>query len=164
VFINIILKLLKKNILYSINMSSKITKTASEFSQKTKKGVESWVNHLFQDACQKNWKGQVVRGPGLWCGMWVALVVLGTVANIVLSWRITDEVSRTQIVVQNVIDIVLSMVVIYFIIRMCQICRGWSALFVVIVFNIVFAALRLKFFSSYSLAMQNHAMKAASGK
>ena len=144
-------------------MSSKITKTASEFSQKTKKGVESWVNHLFQDSCQKNWKGQIVRGPGVWCGMWVALIALGTVMNIILSWRLTDEVSRTQIVIQNIIDIVISMVVIYFIIRMCQICRGWSALFVVCVFNIVFAVLRMKFFSSYSLAQQNYVMKHVNG-
>ena len=139
-------------------MSSKVTKTASEFSQKTKKTVHSWVDKLFQDACQKNWKGQVVRGPGVWCGLWVLLIVMGTIGNIVVSWRLVDyDVSKTQIVLQNLIDIVVSMVVVYFVMRMCYICRGWTAFAVVIVFNMVFAALRLKFFSSYSLALQEFA-------
>ena len=137
-------------------MSSKMSKSVTEFSKNTKKNVYSWVDKIFQDACQKNWKGQIVRGPGIWCGLWIFLIVMGTIGNIVISWRLVDyDVSKTQILIQNLIDIIISMVVIYFVIRMCYICRGWTALAVVIIFNMVFAALRLKFFSSYSMALQD---------
>lgn len=136
-------------------LTKKSRNSASKFTKKTQKRVNSWVDNLFKDNCISNWKGEVIRGPGIWCGLWIVLIILGTVANIFYSWKLTDyNLSKGNIVVQNIIDILISMVQVYFIMRMCYICRGPTALFFVIVFNIVFSALRLKLFSSYSKAIQ----------
>lgn len=119
-------------------------------SVKMQKKVDSWVDELFDDECFKNSSGKVVRGPGIICSIWIILIIIGAITNILATWNLSKyNVSNGEILIQNFIDIILSMFQIYFTIRMCYICRPITGFFVLLVFNIIISAIRLKLFTSY---------------
>ena len=60
--------------------------------------------------------------------------------------------TRSQIILQNMIDVFISLLSIAFIYHMCHICRGFLGFVLLIVFNISIQFIRRILFKTYSAA------------
>ena len=133
------------------------SKTKSPLKSKLQNGnwIEKLVNGTFSDECQYNKNGEIIRGPGFFCGLWIILMIVSTIFNIVWSWSLAKDIKMpwSQILIQKIIDIVITWGLIIFVYNMCYRCRGWYAFFLVIIIMSVINLIRFHFFSSYKLAM-----------
>ena len=120
-----------------------------------KNWIKDLINSTFDDKCAYNASGSRIRGPGILCGAWIILLVVGTVLNIVLSWKLVDGInlSWSNIIIQNIIDIILTSIVITIAYNMCNICRGFIGFLVVWLLLTMISSLRWYFFSSYRTAL-----------
>ena len=134
------------------------SKSKSKSNNKTIFTQDSWIKELsdyFSDDCLFDANGKRVRGPGILCSLWISLIILGTILNIIMSWKLLykHNINNLSIVIQNVIEVLISFIMIVFIYNMCYKCRGLLAFFLVMLFSIGFNIIRWFLFSSYNLAI-----------
>jgi len=134
---------------------SKSKRNSSMKTSVTNNWIKDLINDTFEDKCNYDSKGNRVRGPGLLCGTWIVLLVAGTILNIIWSWELVDNVNVTwsSIIVQNIIDIIITAIVVSIAYNMCFICRGFIGFLVVWLLLTIFSAIRWYFFSSYRNAI-----------
>tara|TARA_B110001469_G_C9546997_1_gene271483 strand:- start:193 stop:642 length:450 start_codon:yes stop_codon:yes gene_type:complete len=136
----------------SKNKSNRNSSTATTIN---KNWIKDLINSTFDDNCAYDASGSRIRGPGLLCGTWIVLLVLGTLLNIVWSWKLVDGINLTwsDIIIQNIIDIVITTFVVTLAYNMCNICRGFVGFLVVWVILTIISSVRWFFFSSYRSAL-----------
>ena len=112
------------------------------------------LDKFFDDKCLYAKSGSVQRGPGFLCGFYIFLIFTSLIYNIVMSQEYLTKygLSREQVVLQNMIDIVISLLSIVFIYHMCYICRGFLGFVLLIVFNISVQFIRRILFKTYNTA------------
>jgi hypothetical protein len=112
------------------------------------------LDKFFDDKCLYAKSGSVQRGPGFLCGFYIFLIFTSLIYNIVMSQEYLTKygLSREQVVLQNMIDIVISLLSIVFIYHMCYICRGFLGFVLLIVFNISIQFIRRILFKTYNTA------------
>jgi hypothetical protein len=120
--------------------------------------IKDMIDNTFEDKCYYDSNGNRVRGPGIICGTWIFLLIIGTMLNIIWSWGLVDnvKVKWSDIVLQNIIDIVITGIIVSIAYNMCYICRGFIGFLVVWLVLTVFNAIRWFFFSSYRKAIQSY--------
>ena len=134
---------------------SKSNGNQSMVTKKNTDWIKDFINSTFDDKCAYDASGSKIRGPGLLCGTWIILIVFGTLTSIVWSWKYVDGITLTwtDIIIQNIIDILITSVVVVFGYNMCNICRGFVGFLVVWVIVTIISSIRWYFFSSYRTAL-----------
>ena len=112
------------------------------------------LDKFFDDKCLYAKSGSVQRGPGFLCGFYIFLIFTSLIFNIVMSQEYLTKygLTRSQIILQNMIDIVISLLSIAFIYHMCYICRGFLGFVLLIILNISIQFIRRIIFKSYNTA------------
>ena len=79
------------------------------------------LDKIFDDKCLYAKSGSAQRGPGIICGLYILLIITGLIYNIVTSQKnfVKYGLNRKQILVQNIIDILITIFSIVFIYHMC---------------------------------------------
>tara|TARA_B100001094_G_scaffold74689_1_gene71019 strand:+ start:158 stop:595 length:438 start_codon:yes stop_codon:yes gene_type:complete len=110
------------------------------------------LDKIFDDKCLYNKAGSVNRGPGLICGFYILFTIVSTIRNIIKSQKLIEYgFTRKQILIQNIIDILISVLSIIFIYHMCFICRGFIGFLVVVFFiHVVINLMRSVLFKNYN--------------
>ena len=116
------------------------------------------LDKFFDDKCLYAKSGSVQRGPGFLCGFYIFLIFTSLIYNIVMSQEYLTKygLTRSQIILQNMIDVFISLLSIAFIYHMCHICRGFLGFVLLIIINIIINLIRFSIFTNYHTA----AMKA----
>tara|TARA_B110000977_G_scaffold173521_1_gene226729 strand:- start:201 stop:575 length:375 start_codon:yes stop_codon:yes gene_type:complete len=112
------------------------------------------LDKVFDDKCLYAKSGSVQRGPGIICGLYILLIVTGLIYNIVISQQYLTKygLTREQVLLQNGIDILLTIFSIVFIYHMCYICRGFVGFLVLLLINMSLGLIRAAIFSNYTKA------------
>jgi len=112
------------------------------------------LDKFFDDKCLYAKSGSVQRGPGIICGLYILLIVTGLIYNIVISQQYLTKygLTREQVLLQNGIDILLTIFSIVFIYHMCYICRGFVGFLVLLLINMSLGLIRAAIFSNYTKA------------
>ena len=112
------------------------------------------LDTFFDDKCLYAKSGSVQRGPGFLCGFYIFLIITSLIYNIVMSQEYLTKygLTRGQVVLQNMIDISVSLLSITFIYHMCYICRGFLGFVLLIILNISIQFIRRIIFKSYNTA------------
>ena len=116
--------------------------------------ITNMLDKFFDDKCLYAKSGSVQRGPGIICGLYILLIVTGLIYNIVISQQYLTKygLTREQVLLQNGIDILLSIFSIVFIYHMCYICRGFVGFLVLLLINMSLGLIRAAIFSNYTKA------------
>ena len=116
--------------------------------------ITNMLDKFFDDKCLYAKSGSVQRGPGLFCGLYILLIVTGLIYNIVISQQYLTKygLTREQVFLQNGIDILLAIFSIVFIYHMCYICRGFVGFLVLLLINMSLGLIRAAIFSNYTKA------------
>ena len=112
------------------------------------------LDKFFDDKCLFRKSGSVERGPGFLCGIYIFMIFTSLLFNIVMSQEYLTKygLSRSQVIVQNIIDVCISIFSIIFIYHMCYICRGFLGLVLLVIFNICVQFIRRIMFKTYNQA------------
>lgn len=111
------------------------------------------LDKFFDDKCLYAKSGSVQRGPGLICGLYILLIITALIFNIVTTQNLTKYgISREQILVQNGIDLLITIFSIVFIYHMCYICRGFVGFLVLLLINMSIGFIRFAVFKNYDKA------------
>ena len=112
------------------------------------------LDKIFDDKCLYAKSGSVQRGPGFICGLYILLIVTGLIYNIVISQEYLTKygLTRQQVVLQNIIDVCITLFSVVFIYHMCYICRGFLGFVLLIIFNISIQFIRRILFKTYNQA------------
>jgi len=112
------------------------------------------LDKFFDDKCLYAKSGSVQRGPGFLCGFYIFSIITSLIYNIVISQEYLTKygLTRGQVVLQNMIDIAVSLLSITFIYHMCYICRGFLGFVLLIILNISIQFIRRIIFKSYNTA------------
>lgn len=116
--------------------------------------ITNMLDKVFDDKCLYAKSGSVQRGPGIICGLYILLIVTGLIYNIVISQQYLTKygLTREQVLLQNGIDILLTIFSIVFIYHMCYICRGFVGFLVLLLINMSLGLIRAAIFSNYTKA------------
>ena len=116
--------------------------------------ITKMLDKIFDDKCLYAKSGSVQRGPGVICGLYILLIITSLIYNLVMTQEYLTKygLSRGQLLVQNGIDLLLSIFNIVFIYHMCYICRGFVGFLVLLLINMSIGLIRLSIFSSYAKA------------
>jgi hypothetical protein len=116
--------------------------------------ITKYLDKLFDDKCLYAKSGSVQRGPGFICGLYIILIIVGFIYNIIVTHKYLNQygISRTQILLQNCIDIILAIFNIIFIYHMCYICRGFVGFLVLLLINMIIGFIRMSIFTGYTKA------------
>jgi len=116
--------------------------------------ITNMLDKFFDDKCLYAKSGSVQRGPGIICGLYILLIVTGLIYNIVISQQYLTKygLTREQVLLQNGIDILLTIFSIVFIYHMCYICRGFVGFLVLLLINMSLGLIRAAIFSNYTKA------------
>jgi hypothetical protein len=108
------------------------------------------IDKIIDDKCLYNKDGSVSRGPGLICGFYIVSMILSTIFRIIKSQKLIKyELTRKQILIQNIIDILLLILEITFMYHMCFICRGFLGFLLLIVVFSITNSIRSYLFKDY---------------
>jgi len=112
------------------------------------------LDKFFDDKCLYAKSGSVHRGPGFLCGFYIVIIFIGLISNIVMSQKYLTKygISRNQVILQNIIDIIICLLSIIFIYHMCYICRGFLGFVLLIIINIIINLIRFSIFTNYHTA------------
>ena len=116
--------------------------------------ITKMLDKFFDDKCLFSKSGSAERGPGFLCGLYIVLIFTSLLYNIVMSQEYLTKygLSRSQVIVQNIIDVCISIFSIIFIYHMCYICRGFLGFVLFLILNISIGLIRSSIFKSYSAA------------
>jgi len=134
---------------------SKTNRNSSMATKMKSNWIGDLINGTFDDKCAYDSSGSRIRGPGLLCGGWILLLITGTILNIIWSWSLVDGVNLTwtSIIIQNIIDVMVTSLVVALAYNMCFICRGFVGFLVIWLLLTVISAIRWYLFSSYRTAI-----------
>ena len=113
--------------------------------------IAKFLDSIFNDKCSYSKSGSVQRGPGFICGLYIFILVFGSIAGIIMSQSYTKfGISRQSIIIQNVIDVIILLFSIYFMYHMCYICRGFVGFLFLMLIIMLVNLIRYYFFSNYN--------------
>jgi len=108
-------------------------------SSKSSKSIISW----FKDGCDFNSKGKAVRGPGFFCWTYLVIMMIGIIISTSLMLysaytEIRQDDFNIKFIIYSIINILWAIAVMYFMYRMCYICRPWTGFGILIIAGIVY--------------------------
>ena len=103
------------------------------------KSIVSW----FKDGCNFNSKGKAVRGPGFFCWTYLILMIIGIITSTFRMLHsayteIKQDKFNISFIIFSIVNILWSIVVMYFMYSMCYICRPWTGFGILIIAGIVY--------------------------
>ena len=114
--------------------------------------ITKMLDKFFNDKCLYTKSRSVQRGPGFLCQFYIFLILLSLIYNIIKSqevYVIEYGFTRRQVILQNVIDIFLSLFSIIFIYYMCYICRGFVGFVLLMIIMGLLGLIRYTIFKNY---------------
>ena len=115
--------------------------------------ITKMLDKFFNDKCLYTKSRSVQRGPGFLCQFYIFLILLSLIYNIIKSQEYVDDknvlFTRRQVILQNVIDIFLSLFSIIFIYYMCYICRGFVGFVLLMIIMSLLSLIRYTIFKNY---------------
>jgi hypothetical protein len=107
------------------------------------------LDKIFDDKCLYAKSGSVQRGPGIMCGFYIFFIIISLIYSLIITQKLTKfGFTREHILVQNAIDIVISIFSVIFIYHMCYICRGFVGFIILFIINICILMLRVHIFKN----------------
>ena len=101
------------------------------------------LNMVFDTKCLYDASGKMINGPGIICGFYIIIMIIGLIINTYYSKKIKDKKTRIKNIISDVIHTTLSVLFMY---HMCYICRGFVGFIILILIHIGYAAIRYGLF------------------
>ena len=106
------------------------------------------LDKIFDDKCLYAKSGSVQRGPGIMCGFYIFFIIISLIYSLIITQKLTKfGLTRKDILIQNAIDIVISIFSVIFIYHMCYICRGFVGFIILFIINMCALMLRAHIFT-----------------
>ena len=107
--------------------------------------------NLFNDRCATNKNNIALRGPGIFCGIYLVLVVIGLISSTLLnlySLYKYKTIPKIQLLIYTIIILLWNIFVISFMYSACYQCSGLIGFIIVIFMSLVAHFIVMKLFKS----------------
>lgn len=98
------------------------------------------MEHFLKSKCNFDQLGKQIDNVGGWCSLYIVLMVINLIGYTLYNIRTMMDLkskgkndSLKKIYMKTVVNAVISLLSIYFLYSMCKLCRGWTALLIIIV-------------------------------
>ena len=101
--------------------------------------IVNLLNSVFDTKCLYKGSGEMKRGPGFICGLYIILIISGLIYNIAVPQENIDKKKRIKHIIIDVLHTLFSVLFMY---HMCYICRGFVGFLILLLINIIYAVIR----------------------
>ena len=98
------------------------------------------MEHFLKSKCNFDQLGKQIDNVGGWCWLYIVLMVINFIGYTLYNIRTMMNLkskgkndSLKKIYMKTVVNAIISLLSIYFLYSMCKLCRGWTALLIIIV-------------------------------
>ena len=112
------------------------------------------MDKLLGSKCKYDSNGKQLNNVGTACWIWIGLSIISYIFLFIRSINIIihyNDIKNYKKMKHNILGLIVNMNVFlvqtYFIYSMCKLCRGWTALGVIMLISCIISSINFKFFN-----------------